>query len=245
MKKCALVITGHIRNGLQTETWNKFIAKLSEKYDVDLFLQTWEESEAMQSWRYLDRSAIVSVTEEMLTDYFSYPIKKIRIDNESSIPIYGRFVGNVGKTAMPFRGWKKMIAGMFLGVNLAKESDIKYNFIIRSRFDYFTRFSDEYIDHHFGPSKISVEYLLSQIEAQDKSDICWLPPYLNHRGKICIDNFYFGNLNSIYQLLNFMYSKKIDLIIAENKNSFQEAHFFHAKQYLDSASPKIKTRYSS
>lgn len=234
MEKCALIITGHIRNGFETQDWNNFIAELSKKYEVDLYIQTWEESEAITSWRKHELCKRFNIDEKIIKDYFKCQIKQIQIDNEYNVKIKGRFKGTVGLSPMPIRGWKKMICGMYLGVDLAKKTGIEYDFIIRSRFDYFTKFSTNHITPYYGPRKVTNEYLLEQIDKQNKSDACWLPECYAHDRKWCIDNFYFGDLNTIHKLLEFMSSEQIDILLKEKKHPYQEHYFVHAHEYLKS-----------
>jgi hypothetical protein len=233
MQKCAIVITGHIRSGFRTQCWNNFISELSKVYDVDLYIQTWEESEAISSWRRHQLCERFNIDEKLITDYFKHPIKELRIDNEYRTKINGRFKGPVCLSSMPVRGWKKMICGMHLGVKMAQESGMKYDFIIRSRFDYFTKFSENHIVDHFGPKKVTNEYLISQIKQQDKTNICWLPECIEAQHKWCIDNFYFGSLEKISRLLGFMSSKDIDALLKKKKLAFQEHYFYEAEKYVN------------
>lgn len=231
--KCALVITGHVRDGFQTQSLNKFVNLLAQKYQVDLYLHSWDESEAIHSWRHLDRSNLFEVTTELFEEYFDHAIKGCQIDNEINCVIKGRWKNNVGATSMPIRGWKKMLNSMLRGVELVKNSNTQYDFIIRTRFDYFNRFSEYHIlQHHFGPKAVTFEYLLEQIEIQDKNEICFLPENLADPNFNCVDNFYFGDLDKIHSLLSFMTSDRLDAVEQKTREVCQEAYFIRSLESL-------------
>lgn len=238
MEKCALVITGHIRDGFKTNSLNDFIKLLSKNYEVDLYIHTWEESEACESWRVLDRRSLFEVTESIVRDYFDEPIKEMLIENEYSCKINGMFKGKIGKTRMPVRGWKKMITGMKNGIKLPKNSGIKYDFVIRTRFDYFSRFSNErLLARSFGPVIISTDYLLKNIENHDRNQICFLPENVAECNKMCIDNFFLGDLEKINTMLEYMSSSNIDNILRTKFFYCQEAYFYPIAELINRNQP--------
>jgi hypothetical protein len=192
------------------------------------------------------------ITEETIFNYFKgIPIKEIKIENEELVKTHGRNIGNLGNTRMPIRPWKLMIHGMFECVNMAKESNLNYDFILRFRLDLFSRYHNilGYPDPKINPQinlKLNTIFgnNLKEIKNGNYNKVCWL----NDRGyelkkensKLYIDNFYFGSLEKIHQLLSLMNSKKLDNIIKQiQKTSFngaaQEAYFYYINEAIENS----------
>jgi len=97
MKKVAIVIRGHERNTTSNKNFSVLIHELSQLYDVDIFIHTWNLSEAEISWRPLPRER-VKITEEKILKYFdktSDKIKKIFVEDDEEIELIGRTVGRL------------------------------------------------------------------------------------------------------------------------------------------------------
>lgn len=95
-KKIAIAIRGHERGAMNDEEFSNVIFELSKFYDVDLFVHTWNLSEASYSWRHLPQDRFL-ITEEKIRDYFHRnEIKKIFVEDDEEIELYGRVIGRLG-----------------------------------------------------------------------------------------------------------------------------------------------------
>lgn len=134
--KVALVIRGHIRDSLGDDCLLSFVNSMILNFEVDIFIHTWKESEAKSSWRELDRTNIVKVDHDLILKYFDSVkenIKKIIIEDDSKINLFGSVDGNVG--GIPKIAWKRMWHGQFSAVTSSFVDN--YDLIVNIRFDNF------------------------------------------------------------------------------------------------------------
>jgi len=137
--KIAMLIRGHIRKTLDNQKLNTYINAISEKYDVDLYLSTWDTSDATESpsWhsnKKKKEKLMTTVYQKCLTKYFSSCTANLvesLIIRESDIQLLGRDFGKVGNASL--KNWKKMWYGIYRGVNLIDVNG--YDIIINTRFD--------------------------------------------------------------------------------------------------------------
>lgn len=98
MKKIAIAIRGHERETMSDKEMSDVIYEISNIYDVDIFIHTWNLSEASYSWRNVP-STRNQITEEKILNYFlknKNQIKKIFIENDEEIELHGRIEGRIG-----------------------------------------------------------------------------------------------------------------------------------------------------
>lgn len=137
--KIAMLIRGHVRKALDNPKLQNYINVVSDKYKVDLYLSTWDKTDATESpaWhshKKKKNKLLTDVSYNYLDQYFSLcnvNLIKTLIVSESDIKLSGRDFGKVGKASL--KNWKKMWYGIYHGVNLIDTS--KYDLIINTRYD--------------------------------------------------------------------------------------------------------------
>jgi len=96
MGKIAIAIRGHERGAMTDDEFSNVIFELSKKYDADIFLHTWNLSEASYSWRNVPDERF-HITEEKVKSYFCRnELKKIFVEDDEEIELYGRTIGKLG-----------------------------------------------------------------------------------------------------------------------------------------------------
>lgn len=96
MPNLAICIRGHERRATEDNEFRVLLEKIVDRYKADIFLHTWDFSEASNSWRNLPPDK-KNITKDYLKDYFkNLDIKKIFVDNDENIEIFGRITGRLG-----------------------------------------------------------------------------------------------------------------------------------------------------
>lgn len=137
--KVAIQLRGHERNTFKNDALLVFIKKIRQLFDVDLYIHTWNISEAKSSWRPLFDQPN-DITEHTIRSYFNEVndcIRCIIIDNDDHIPLNGNLNGIISNTQMPIIGWKKMWYGMYRLAEEVKNNHSDYNLVLNIRFDIF------------------------------------------------------------------------------------------------------------
>lgn len=97
MKKIAIALRGHERNSFSNFLLKDLIVNLSKIYDLDIYIHTWNFSEAKLSWRELPKERR-KIDEDIVKNYFKETnVKNIIIDDDELIPIHGRKTGRLGR----------------------------------------------------------------------------------------------------------------------------------------------------
>ena len=189
--KLALVIRGHVRDGLFSVDLKKHIDYMQQRgHEVDLFLHSWSESEAQCSYRELDRSHLFSVTPEYLSAYFKgYTAKKIIVQDDSKIKLHGNLNGCVSSTKCPVIAWKRMWAGKYeIMKYVYDEHRGGYDQVISTRYDMFTN-----------PMCVTPNSVLKSIVGANQP-ISFRYPLCKQLGMVGIDNYYCGNIAKMLKL---------------------------------------------
>jgi hypothetical protein len=217
MDNKVFIIRGHIRSGFDNDKLYLFTKKLVKLYNVDVYIHTWNVFQSSLSWRKL-QDISTPVTEDTITNYFKdIPIKKIIIDDDSKIEIFGRTVGKLCATALPILAWKNMWYGIHEIMSVIPND----SFIINTRFDYFNLVKSVIV----GESNLlnSIKIVNNEISfAINKS----IPG---------VDNFYSGPFEKLY-LLTKDFHNNLDEI--ENRfksiNAQEKMVYLYAKNiYTD------------
>jgi hypothetical protein len=96
MGKIAIAIRGHERGAMTDSEFSDAIFDLSKTYESDIFIHTWNLSEASSSWRNVPDKRF-NITEEKIRQYFyRNEIKKIFIEDDEDIELHGRVFGKLG-----------------------------------------------------------------------------------------------------------------------------------------------------
>lgn len=164
----AIILSGHVRNAFQ----NQFLRRVIDLLDADVYIHTWNTSEAKQSWRQLTINP-VPVTRDMIISYLSNDrVKYLNIEPEQ-VPLIGRTHGPVNKTiAIPIVCQKQMWHGILDAVS-AIQDPTRYKCIIRLRFDVF------HVLHYFKipnePHFFIQKCISPMIERLGLNDVCVIP----------------------------------------------------------------------
>lgn len=220
--KIAICIRGHIRNALNDNQLKDYIKKLSTMYDVDLFLHTWKESEAKSSYRSLNYDNIFKVNPTGLAEYFGdLTIKKIIIDDDSKLKLHGNLEGNIPNSKCPVIAWKRMWAGQFKLISyLYHNYHYEYNRVVNMRYDLFSH-----------PNK-SCCYtpIKNLLKMTAETSLLTLKHPKYYRRLIGVDNYYVGNLNTLYDIIgDFHYNLENILKNHKIKHYQEELLYKYAK----------------
>jgi hypothetical protein len=213
--KIAFTIRGHLRNGLTDDQLKNYIALLKQNHEVDIFLHTWKESEAKSSYRTLDHSKAFSVTPKILKEYFGdIPIKKIIIDDDTALELHGNLKGIIPNSKIPVLAWKRMWAGQFkLISHLYHAHRYDYDRVVNTRYDFFT--------HKL--CYTPVKNLLKMTAEQSMLTLKY-PKY--YRRLLGVDNYYCGELETLYELVGDFHYKLDDILEKCQIKSYQEELFY-------------------
>jgi len=201
--RLALCLRGHVRDGLFNEALKQFVNKYEKEAScLDIYCHSWSESEAKTSYKPLDRSHLFQVKEALLRSYFkNHSVRKVIIQNDSKVKIYGKKDGVVCKSICPLIAWKRMWAGQAAAVDAAYENYKDYDLIINTRYDFFTT------DICYTPPN-----QLRRLIFNNQKFAFKYPTYT--KSLIGVDNFYIGTPENMYKLVNDFYLN-LDTIIRQ------------------------------
>lgn len=198
-----LLLRGHIRGGFDDPRLFFFVHKLSLQYDLKIYIHTWNIIQSNVSWRPMMTNDKI-VTKELIYNYFGelkHLIKHIIIDDDTKINIIGNKTGNICSGACPLVGWKNMWYGKYEIINYIKSIIEDPNeIILNARFDmYNCPFA--YLNNAILPTvQESLNNEFTKNIFVSKNEV---------KG---IDNFYLGNCNTMYTLIEHFY-KNLDEIL--------------------------------
>ncbi len=204
-----LIIRGHIRSSFKNKDLYDFVKKLYlHNSDLTIFIHTWTKSHNDLSWRKFETSPI-DINEKYILNYFfdlQNIIKKIIIDDDDNINIIGNSEGNIPGTLTPILGWKNYWYGKYKIINyIYSNNNINDELIINIRFDIFLNL------YSFSQSQI-FDFI-----KENKKQIINQNIFLYKYFFLGCDNFYIGNINTMFQLSkHFHYN--LDEIIKNNNN---------------------------
>lgn len=182
--KCILLLRGHVRNSLETKQLSNFVKQLG----WDVYIHTWDESEAKCSWRVLDRRNVSKVTKQQLKQYFKKcNVKHITVENDEQIKLHGSTDGNVGGISK--LAWKRYWYGQYKNLEHFLDDNC---LCVSMRFDIFhVHINNSYINH------ITEEYLMSRFAKVNSNSITFL-----YDNNMCgNDNMIGGSIQDVKKLL--------------------------------------------
>jgi hypothetical protein len=207
-----LFLRGHIRDSFENNRLYNFIFYLSNKYNLYIFIHTWNIISSNISWREIKTNKGL-VTPSVIQNYFKHiKIKKIIIDTDNNIELNGITEGRIKTTLMPIKGWKYMWYGMnrlseYILDNLKVHNLTENTYTLNTRFDYFNNSTiSQYIEN---PDKLTNYNFMNTIFDFKTEYINFLinPPHF-----FGIDNLYFGKFYKIYYTIK-LFHIKLDNII--------------------------------
>ena len=228
MDKLAIIIRGNIRNSFDNLILLSKINLLKQYFDIDIYIQSWNQFEAKQSWRYLKKIDGI-VTENTILKYFNLfqdDIKKIIILNDAQIDITGVKEGGICNSKMPLLNWKYMNYGIYSILEYMKNTNIKYNKVLNFRFDLF--------NHDLSKKNLIIDndYIIDKINNYDSTNLFLFSTFIKTQ-VICVDNIFLSNLDFMYKLYKKI-NYNLDNIIIKNPNIwFQESIILFESLYLN------------
>jgi hypothetical protein len=206
-----ILLRGHIRESFLDKNLYSMIKYLSKKYDIKIYIHTWNIIQSSNSWRKI-KQINIPVTEKLVMDYFkdlSPLIKKIIIDDDTHISLIGNTQGFISLTKCPISGWKNMWYGMKKIMDyIVQDIDTEKEPILNLRFDILTNGCS------MSPSFILC--FLNNIDENMKKN-----RFAFNEERVGIDNIFVGNIQTMYNLINHFYYN-LDFILKIHEVKSQE-----------------------
>ena len=202
-----IVIRGHIRNSFTTDELYILLKYLSEKYDIQIYIHTWNNKQNNISWRGIENDP-TEITNDTIKTYFKDLFKfvhEIIIEDDEDIELYGNLDGKLASSKTNTLGWKRYIYGQYRVIkHVYDTSDDKDEFLLNIRFDLFTNSYvfpyDEiikFVDANYGINHTNNVFL--------------------KEGKYCgVDNIIIGSVSTNYKLVSAIHFG-LDYILEGNK----------------------------
>ena len=217
-----IFIRGHIRNSFNNPDLVELIKHIKgfHKTPLKIYIHTWNIYSSDISWRNINQD-LRTVTKKKILKYFGGLqkfIKNIIIDDDTKNNIIGNIDGTICSSKCPVIAWKNMWYGIYNGIKYIKENnDIHDEYIINMRFDI--------LNNSF--SKLN-EDILKFVHAQRNKTMFDKNIFMNNkivkinqiRG---IDNFYIGNINTMYILIDHFNSNLDEIVLKYPNNTCQES----------------------
>lgn len=229
-----LVLRGHIRNSFDNTNLLKLLKRIIMNIpDIKIYIHTWKEKSNKISWRNNNRNNSINITtnneitEDYILDYFkdiNKYIKKIFIENDNNIELYGDLSGNISASKAPKKGWKNYIYGCYSITNYLYENlDNKDETIISFRFDILDVKINNTLIFNFNSI---VNFINTHArENTTKLNIKYPIEIIKIEKKMGVDNIYIGSLEKLYKLLSYL-NFNLDELLEENKGVIHQEHLF-------------------
>ena len=209
-----IVIRGHIRNSFTTDELYTLIKYLSEKYDIQIYIHTWNKKQNNISWRTIENDH-TEITNNIIETYFKDLFKFVReiiIEDDADIELHGNVDGKLASSRTNILGWKRYIYGQYRVIkHVYDTSDNKDEFLLNIRFDLFTN-----------------SYVFAYDEITKFVDANYDKPHTTNvflrEGYYCgVDNIIIGSVSTNYKLVSAIHFG-LDYILDDNK-SLQNPEF--------------------
>jgi len=216
-----IFLRGHIRNAFENADLYNLIDNIKNfhKTPLKIYIHTWNIFSSDLSWRKV-RADLREVKKHKIMNYFGSLrkfIKEIIIENDKEITINGEKEGYICDTLCPIISWKNMWHGIYTGIKFIKDNNPDNEYVINLRFDILNNsFPKDYDEimrfvHANRNIKDFKENIFTNNNIQN----------INHiRG---IDNFYVGNVKTMYILTEHFYSNLDTIILKYPQNKCQES----------------------
>ena len=215
-----ILLRGHIRNSFDTPYLYEFIQYLSNNYNIEIYIHTWDIIQNSISWREIKENNI-PVNNELIYDYFKdlkHLIKHIIIDNDKNLKLFGNTKGLIYKA--PCLGWKNMWYGkfriiqyLFQNSHLFKMKPPVDQLIVNIRFDIFSN-SQVFESINIFKFINNIAYYTSLYNQVLRKNIF----IKNVACCYGVDNIYIGNINTMYKLIGHFHHN-LDKIMLRYKNN--------------------------
>jgi hypothetical protein len=144
-------------------------------------------------------------------------IKNIIIEDDTQIEIYGNKEGNICSTSCPIIAWKNMWHGKYNGIKDIKEKSDENEYVINMRFDILNNsFSKKYDD--------ILRFIHATRKISDFKKNIFMTDQIEKINQIRgVDNFYIGNVGTMYILIEHFYKNLDSIILKYPENKCQES----------------------
>lgn len=136
-----IVIRGHIRNSFTTNELYTLLKYLSEKYNIQIYIHTWNKKQNNISWREIENDS-TEITNDTIEAYFKDLYKFVReiiIEDDANIELHGNLDGKLASSKTNILGWKRYVWGSYRVIkHVYDTSGDKDEFLLNIRFDLFT-----------------------------------------------------------------------------------------------------------
>jgi len=217
-----LMIRGHIRDSFSNKQLYTLIKNINNSVpNLKIYIHTWNIFANSLSWRQVNPNYTL-VTENTIYEYFNdiaYLISKIIIDDDTKIKLIGNLENKI--CGVSKIGWKNYWYGKFKLIEYIYNQRINQNsLIINLRFDVLTN-----------SCPIKSNDILNLIN-NNKNTKFNKNVFLKDDFYVGIDNFYLGNIITMYKLISYFYYNLDSILkmIVEFKN--QEQLVFIINNYL-------------
>lgn len=221
-----LVIRGHIRDSFTNEHLYNLVKLICEKLSgIKIYIHTWTIFNNGITWRETTPNTR-KVTEEIIKAYFkdlSSHIKKIMIDDDSSVPYEGSVYGRICRSLMPRKGWKNYIYGKYRIFSYLNEREDKDETVINFRFDIMKNF--------LKCCEISFDNVIDFIN-DNKNNEFRSVKFIFENTAMGIDNLYIGSVHMSYKLLDILHYRLDYLMSLYPDVENQEYLVWHANNIL-------------
>ena len=202
-----IIIRGHIRNSFATDELYTLLKYLSEKYDIQIYIHTWNKKQTNLSWRTIENDP-TEITNDTIKTYFKDLfefVRRIIIEDDADIELYGNLDGKLASSKTSILGWKRYVYGQYRVIKYVYDtSDDTNEFLLNIRFDLFTNSYvfpyDEitkFVDNNYGIAHTKNVFL--------------------KEGTYCgVDNIIIGSVSTNYKLLSAIHFG-LDYILDDNK----------------------------
>lgn len=228
MTKLAVTVRGHIRDAFQTDRFVRFLEQLGHQFDVDIYLHTWHESEAKNSYRPVNRESVFPVSALDVSAYFRTVQPRLRtilVDNDEQIELVGTTIGTIG--CAPLKAWKNMWYGKYRVCQALWESRIAYDLVLNLRIDVFSLSQSA----DMGLTEARINQRLTELS--DSTPIQQLH-FFAEKAVAGIDNCYIGNPELMCRISHHFHFNLDDIRERYRDIYNQEFVVFHeSRQFID------------
>ncbi|AGE50054.1 hypothetical protein ATCVCanal1_071R [Acanthocystis turfacea Chlorella virus Canal-1] len=212
-----VAIRGHVRDSFSTNKLYEFLKRLTQMYDTEFYIHTWDVQQVSMSWRPM-KDDPTPITEKTIKTYFrdlEKNIKIIFIENDSEARLSGNIEGKLASTRTPKLGWKRYVYGQFRIIeHLYLVSKDENDFLLNMRFDLF---SNSYI---FKMEEIVRFVVKSRARMNLRENV------FMRDGMYCgVDNIIAGTIKSNYELLEILHDA-VDELAGANPDIKNPEFFF-------------------
>jgi hypothetical protein len=207
-----IIIRGHIRNSFTTNDLYNLIKYLSEKYTIKLYIHTWTIKQNNLSWRPIENDFTeinIEYIQSYFQDLFKF-VKKIIIEDDTNIKLYGNIDGKILLTKTSVLGWKRYIYGQHKIIKyLYHKKHKKDKFLLNIRFDLFT-------NSYIFPYDEIINFINNHYINNNNN---YKKNIFLRDGEYCgIDNIIIGSIKTNYQLISYIHYHLDDILLDNLKH---------------------------